>query len=90
MIITKLKNCEYPDSYSTDAAIPIDGESVIKQLRGIKFNDSNIVSYHVVKIRGKVSALCALENSRQGGNSDGASGCGGHPGRHKDTEQTSC
>lgn len=63
MIIAKLKNDAYRDSYSIDVTFPIDEESMMEQLSGINISDYNITGCYVAKISGDIPALCVLENS---------------------------
>lgn len=64
MIIAAIQNGAYPHSQLIKLSFPIDEEAMMEKLREIGISDSNIVSCHIVKINGEVSALCVLENNR--------------------------
>ncbi len=63
MITATIQNGAYPHSQLINLSFPIDEEAMMEQLSEIGISDSNIASCHVVKIRGKVPALCVFENN---------------------------
>jgi len=63
MIIATIQNSVYPQIRPIDINFPIDEESMMEKLSTININDSNIADCYVVKVRGKVPALCVLENN---------------------------
>ncbi|MFT9494449.1 antirestriction protein ArdA [Anaerosolibacter sp.] len=63
MITATIQNGAYPHSQLINLTFPIDEEAMMEKLSEIGISDSNIASCHIVKISGKVPALCVLENS---------------------------
>lgn len=63
MITATIQNGAYPHNQLIDLIFPIDEEAMMEKLSEIGISDSNIASCHVVKISGKVTALCVLENN---------------------------
>jgi len=64
MITATIQNGAYPHSQLINLTFPIDEEAMMEKLGEIGISDSNIASCHIVKISGKVPALCVLESNR--------------------------
>ncbi|MEW9125122.1 MAG: hypothetical protein AB2421_20600 [Thermotaleaceae bacterium] len=63
MITATIQNGAYPHSQLINLTFPIDEEAMMEKLSEIGISDSNIASCLIVKISGKVPALCILENN---------------------------
>ncbi|MFZ5966452.1 MAG: hypothetical protein ACOYVK_04675 [Bacillota bacterium] len=63
MITATIQKGAYPHSQLINLTFPIDEEAMMEKLSEIGISDSNIANCHIVKISGKVPALCILENN---------------------------
>ena len=64
MITTTIQNDAYSHSHRINLTFPIDEEDMMEKLSEIGINECNIGSCYVVKISGKIPALCVLESNR--------------------------